>query len=320
MASKKAPKLSGMQVSASLQSMQKEQEQQAPALGANEQSSIVERALLVRFSIGRWYGSGADEQVVAELRDAKGATGEIGSFTKRLMKREHLADINRITADARKYHKSITLPWGEQNERLLLVDEYRAYKEEMTKFEQSFFTAVNQFMDKYLDLVKAEKKNLGDLWKASDYPSLEDMRANFRYGLAVDILHGGGDFRLKMSKEHAAEIKEELEKRLRESLHAAISDIYARLAKEVEEAKSKLDDPDARLQSKMFAHLQGVISLLPKLNIGNDPRITQLGRELQKELVELPVAELREEPVARKAASAKAAKLLGVIDALKKGK
>lgn len=317
MASKKAPKLSGMKINASLKAMEK---QQAPAPGATEESSIMERALLVRFSIGRWYGSGTDEQVVAELRDAKGATGEIGSFTKRLMKREHLAQINRVTADARKYHKAVTLPWGEQNERLLLVDAYREYKERMTRYEQDFFTAVEEFLQKYLELVKAEKKNLGDLWKASDYPSLEDMRANFRYGLSVDILHSSSDFRLKMSKEHAEEIKKELEQRLSESLHHAISDIYTRLAQEVQKAKEALDDPEARLQKKMFGHLQGVIALLPKLNIGNDPRITALGRELQKELVELPVAELREEPVARKAASAKAAKLLGVIDALKKGK
>lgn len=317
--SKQAPakKLAGVRIATSLDEALNDPAATAPS--AEQESSLRERALLVRFSIGRWYGSGADEQVVNELRDAKGATGEIGSFTKRLMKREHLAGINRVTSDARKYHKAMTMPWGESGERVLSVEAFREYKEAMTTFEASFFKEVAAFMKKYTALVEAEKANLADLWKQSDYPSEEEMRENFRFGLAVDVLPSAKDLRLNLSEAHAAEIRKEIEQRMHESLVGALGDVYGRLAEHVKNAKEKLDDPEGRLQSRMFDGLQEVIALLPKLNIAGDARLTALGRELQKELVALPVAELRDDPVKRKGASEKAANMLGAIEALKKG-
>lgn len=312
----KAKKLTGVQFPAALSGALEMKEKQA-APTAMEEVTLRERALLVRFSIGRWYGSGSDEEVVNEIRAAKDATGEIGSFTKRLMKREHLAEINRVTAESRRYHKTLTLPWGESGQRILSVEAYREYKETMSKYEGEFFAAVERFMAKYDELVIAEKKNLGELWKASDYPTPEAMREHFRYGLIVEVLPSTHDLRLQLSQAHADEIKREQEQRLHATLHHAVTDIYERLREEVAEAKAKLDDPDARLQGKMFGALSGVIALLPKLNIAHDPKLTALGRELQKELIALPVDEMRKSTTARQSASHKAQKMLDAINILK---
>lgn len=314
MASSKKAKLSGIQTPAALAEL----ERMTPeAKSAEQEATLRERALLVRFSIGRWYGSGADEQVLSELREAKGATGEIGSFTKRLMKRAHLSAINGVTSESRRYHKMMTLPWGDSGARILSVEAYREYKEQMSKYEVSFFAAVDAFIEKYPALVAAEQENLNDLWKESDYPSPEEMRQSFRFGLSIDILPNVQDMRVHLSSAHAEEIRVEIEKKVHASLVGAVGDIYERLREEVESAKEKLDSPDGRLQSKMFSALQGVVELLPKLNIAGDPRLTMLGRELQKELVALPVDTLRDDPVARKSASAKASKMLDAISALK---
>jgi len=312
--------LKGVQFPAALDAaleMKEKKPEAAPT--AEQESSLRERALLVRFSIGRWYGSGADEEVIAELRSAKNATGEIGCFTKRLMKREHLAEINKITAESRRYHKTMTLPWGEGTSRILNVEVFREYKERMTRFEADFNKAVDRFIAKYPLLVEAERgpQGLGDLWKASDYPSPEEMRSSFRFGLNVDVLPAVHDLRLHLSKEQAAEIRKEVEQRMHQSLIDAVGDIYERLREEISDAKAKLDDPDKNLQGRMFNTLQGIIGLLPKLNIAADPRLTALGREIQKELVSAPVETMREDATIRKATSDKAAKLLASIAALK---
>lgn len=320
MAKTKQVRLHGVSFPKQLNDALEMKEKQQPQHATAEQSSTLrERALLVRFSIGRWYGSGADEEIVGEIRAAKGATGEIGSFTKRLMKRQHLLEINQVTAESRRYHKQITMPWGDSGARILNVEAFREYKERMTTFESQFFAAVERFMQKYDQLVIAEKQNLQGLWRASDYPSAEEMRANFRYGLSVDVLPDVHDLRLHLSKEQAEEIRADIEQRTQLMMSEALHDVYERLRGEIADAKEKLDDPDKRLQTKMFGALQGIVALLPKLNITADPKLTALGREIQKELSATNVESLRDDTTARKQASAKAANLLDKIAALKKG-
>lgn len=316
----RAKKLSGMQFPAQLADaleMARKEEKAAQSPTAVAESTLRERALLVRFSIGRWYGSGADEEVVSEIRVAKNATGEIGSFTKRLMKREHLLEINRVTAKARQYHKLLTLPWGDGDTRILNVASFREYKEHMTKYEGEFFAAVDDFMKKYPELVQAEKKNLGDLWRESDYPHPDRMRASFRFGLSVDILSDAKDMRINLSAEQAEEIRREIEQRMHEALAGTVSDVYARIAEQLDAIKERLDDPDTRLQTKLFEKLEQVITLLPRLNLANDPKLNKLGADIRRELIGTAVSSLRDSPSTRQQTSAKAAKMLAAIDALK---
>lgn len=298
--------------------MKEQPKPQAPT--ALSESSIRERALLVRFSIGRWYGSGADESVVHEVRVAKEATGEIGSFTKRLMKRDRLGEINRITTEARKYHKIMTLPWGDSGNRLLAVEMFMEYKSRMTKYEQDFNIAVDNFLKQYLVFVEDEKKNLRGLWKASDYPDVEAMRSRFRFGLAVEPLPDASDLRIKLSKEQSEEIKHEIEERMRDSLHGALSDVYERIAEQIADAKEKLDASDPKLRTAMFGGLQELLALLPRMNLLKDPKLTALGAQIQKDLLSVPVDALKDSATQRASVSSKAGALLKNIAALQKGK
>src|SRR5690606_11145816 len=111
-----------------------------------------------------------------------------------------------------------------------------------------FFSAVDAFIEAYPRLVEAERENLGKLWRASDYPSADEMRASFRFGLAVEPLPRADDLRLRLSAEHAEEVRKEVETLTHERLSRAVSNIYDQLTEQVMIAKEKLDDPDARLQ------------------------------------------------------------------------
>ena len=292
------------------------EEAQAKPLQAFDESSLRERAVLIHFTIGRWYGSGADMAVVEEIRQAKEATGEIGAFTKRMMKRERLQEINAVTNAARRYHKLMTLPWGDGGARLLSSDVFVEYKKKMTAYEQDFNAAVENFLAQYPVFVKEEKKNLGALYRESDYPSAEDMRFNFRFLVAIDVIPDSKDIRVKLSAEQAAEIRKDVEARTHESLKAAVGSIYARIGDQLKEAKRKLDEGTVRVN--MFSGMQEVIDLLPKLNILNDPDLNRLGREVQHDLLSVDVGALKEDTSMVKATGEKAAKLLKSLDLLQK--
>ena len=316
----KAGRATGVQIPGALNAEVEMREKKAkgePVATALNESTLRERALLVRFTIGRWYGSGADEAVVHEIRSSKEATGEIGSFTKRMMKRERLAAINSVTTVARKYHKMMTLPWGDTGARLLSSDAFVEYKKRMTQYEQEFNVAVEEFLAGYEKFAEEEKKNLGKLWKQTDYPSVDEMRMNFRYLVSVDILPDSSDIRVKLSKEQAEEIQHDVEQRMQESLRGAVGDIYARIREQIEDAQQKVDGGHPR--ANLFKGLQDLLVLLPQLNVTRDPNLTKLATEIQRDLLSVAPDDLKASATTRSATSKKAGALLAGIALLQKG-
>lgn len=285
---------------------------------ADSSRSLHERAMLVRSTISRWYGTGADEEVVADLRKQHGATGEIGSFTKRFMTRDRLRKINAVTSDARKYHKQMTLPWGDSGMRLLNVAQFFEYKKKMSAFERDFYLAVEEFLQDYPKAVQDQKNRLQGMWRESDYPSIDAMRHRFRFSVLVEPLPTSDDFRVKLSAEESVELKREYENEMRSRMKGAVQDVFERVQETVGELQQKLSDPDASIRSTSFDALRKLVASLPQLNaVVQDPHITQLGREIAKDLLTLDPASIKDDVKARSTAKSKADSILAALKPLR---
>lgn len=253
--------------------------------------SLRERALLVRFSIGRWYGTGADEQVTSEVKSAAGATGDVGTFTKRFMSKDKLAQINAITSEARKFYKSITLPWADGGYRLLGADAFFEFKREMLTFEARFGAAVDDFLSRYPQYVEQERERLGRLFKDDDYPPADVLRGRYRFSLAIDALPSAEDFRVNLGAEEVERIKAEIEQRVNESVQQATSDIWERMQDAVSGIKERVEDNIIR--DTLLVPLKELVALMPKLNITNDARLAELAKRAAEELLDIDPEELR---------------------------
>lgn len=289
-----------------------------PKDSADETRSLHERAMLVRSTISRWYGSGADHEVVEEIRKSKEAKGQVGSFTKRLMTRDRLKKINRITNDARKYHKSVTLPWGDSGARLLNVTQFFDYKKKMSTFERDFYLAVEEFLGVYVHAVHAQKERLGKLWRETDYPTLDEMRDRFRFSVLVEPLPSSEDFRIKLSADEASEIKKEYEAEMRSRLKGAVHDVFARVQETVSEVQEKLADPDAQIRSTTFEALRKLVASLPQLNaVVRDPAIAKLGNEIASNLLTMDTDAIKHDAKTRSTAKKKADDILAALKPLR---
>lgn len=291
----------------------------APEVQEQDMSrSLHERAMLVRSTISRWYGTGVDEEVVAELREAKGATGEIGSFTKRYMTRDRLRKVNQVTAEARKYHKQMTLPWGDSGMRLLNVTQFFDYKRKMSAYERDFYLAVEEFLREYPAAIEAQRERLGGMWRESDYPSVEAMRHRFRFSVLVEPLPTSDDFRVKLSGDEAAEIKREYENEIRVRMKGAVKDVFERVQEAVQEVQEKLRDPNAGLRDSSFDALRKLVASLPQLNaVVQDPHVAQLGKEIAQGLLSVDPAVAKKDVAVRNTARQKADSILAALKPLR---
>lgn len=291
----------------------------APKLTNDDQArSLHERAMLVRSTISRWYGSGADEEVVAELRAAKGATGDVGTFTKKYMTRDRLLSINRVTADARRYHKSMTLPWGDSGSRLLDVRSFFEYKRKMSAFERDFYIAVEKFLVDYPKAIQEQRERLGDLWRESDYPSVEAMRHRFRFSVLVEPLATSDDFRVALSKDESEELRREYEQEVRVRMKQAVQDVFERVGEAVQELQEKLADSNASIRRTSFDALRRLVASLPQLNsIVQDPKIAEFGNQIAKELLSVDAGSVKEDVAVRSETKRKADNILAALKPLR---
>jgi len=284
----------------------------------DETRSLQERAMLVRSTISRWYGTANDEEVVAELRQSKEAKGEIGSFTKRLMTRDKFSKISSITNEARKFHKQMTLPWGDSGARLLNVTQFFDYKKKMSGYERDFYVAVEAFLEQYQAAVKEQKERLGKMWRESDYPSLEAMRQRFRFAVLVEPLPSSDDFRIKLSKDEAGEIRREYELEVKARIKNAVQEVFERVQETVGDLQEKLADPDAQIRSTTFEPLRKLVASLPQLNaVVQDPHIASLGNAIAKDLLALDPGSVKEDKTARSDAKKKADNILAALKPLR---
>ncbi len=285
-------------------------------------AALRERAMIVRYSVSRWYGRGADEGVVSEVREQNKAEGDIGTFTKRLMTRDRLSPIDSIVNEARTYHKKVTLSWGEAGQRLLPADIFFEYKKEMTAFEMRFHGAVAEFCKEYPGYVEAETKRLGSLYSKSDYPSVDELRAHFRWELKIDPLPSAEDFRVDLGEEESKRIRDDIEQRVAEETGAAMKGLVARVAEMVEIIKDRMSNAESKkLRRAVFDNLGELVGVLPKLNVTRDPELDRLAKQIKKDLLDgLDIEAVRESEPMRKELASKAGNLMKALSTYAKVK
>lgn len=271
---------------------------------------LQERALLVRFSVGRWYGTGADQEVAADVGKRAEATGDVGTFTKKFMDRKRLEGINTVTSEARGFHKKHTMPWGDAGQRLLPVDGFFEYKAKMTGYEQRFLVAVDQFITQFKEFCLAEKPRLGKLWKEADYPDVDTLRSRFRFSLLVDPIPTADDFRVDLGAEQLEAMREDYRKQLHEATKLALEDLWERLARLVEDAVEKLKDENRGLNRNSFSALRDIVDLLPRLDVTRDPKLAAMAKEVETTLLSIDIGDVRAVPASRQTVAKNAQKLL----------
>lgn len=255
-------------------------------------STLQERAMLIRFHVGRWYGSGADLEATEGLRKAHKAEGDIGTFTKRYMQREALAGIARVTNEARKYHKLLTLPWLDKL-RILSAEMFFDYKETMSQFEVDFNQEVSKFLSTYDEQVKKEKQRLGTLFKETDYPTKEALRDRFQWEVRVEPIPSAEDFRVNLGSEQMGEIRKQIEEELQSAMGEAMTSLWQRMYALVKSLRDAMKESEGGVRKALFENLKEAVALMPRLNIAGDPKLNAITARITKDLLAEDVSAVR---------------------------
>ena len=208
-----------------------------------------------------------------------------------------LEAIAQLHAEARSEHYRLSLPAADKGLRLLPAARQFEHAAIMQDFAARISALVQTFLADY-DAVRADApKRLNGLYIASQWPSHDIVAAKFTFATRYLPVPDVGQWAEWMA----------------EAAGAAQDELRERLADAVLKVATKLKDPKAIFRDTLVSNLAELLSLVPDLNLADDPSIAALAKQAG-ELVEHDAATLRDDPFARADIAQKANNLCSLFN------
>ena len=274
---------------------------------------LSEKALLVRLSVKHPSFAKTDKAVSLEVADSKNANKKAVKVLKTVIDTTHSAYKGVKTARGKLYNtfSSETAPWSEDGWYIIKAQGYDRFTEAMREARDSFDVAVADFLKVYPEL--------GDLYDASLFPSVEDCKELFYVDIEVRPVPEAGDFRVAMSADDKQKIVKQIQHKNDQRVKEVTTDLFDRAYDVVSNMVQRLEafDPDkkgAKLYDSLVGNVRDISELLPSLNVGDDPRLERLAKEIGLRLTEADTETLKKDESKRKQVTDHAREIMDQID------
>ena len=262
--------------------------------------SISNAAMLVELNISVWTANKLDKDASRKVADDNYAAADAGHFRKNLMAGSHLRkEIADYAAGCRLWHNSRTMPWADRGPRLLPTSLFFDYKTEAAARQAYFENLVNKFEGEYPRLQQTAHNYLGNLYDATDYPSVEEMRSKFGYRLVFSPVPDAGDFRIDLPAQELDAMKTQYEASANERVESAMKEQWGKLHDMVERMSDKLVEPDGddkrRWHDTFITNAQEMCGMLTHLNITKDPSLEAARRGLERAIAGVEIDHIKDD-------------------------
>lgn len=261
--------------------------------------SISSSAVLVELNISVWPASKIDREITEQVNSNAMAVRDASQTKKNLFAGTGIRkDIEKFASRVRLYHNQHTLPWADKGERMLPTALFMEYKQIMNAYEQQFDMMCNNFFAEYPRLVSEAPANLGAMYKASDYPELDEVKQKFGFKRSVNPLPESGDFRLDIPANDLEEMRSEFESKFSERLADAMRAPWERLHKMLTDMSDKLKDngdEKKRYHDSLISNPLELCELLTKLNVTNDPKLEEARKSLERTMLGVSIEAIKED-------------------------
>jgi hypothetical protein len=239
---------------------------------------LQDSAMLVTLAISQWTARKFDRKATKEVNNTHGAK-DAGRFNKLLIDATALAPLNQIEGAARQYHYSVTLPWGNLSERLLPAALFMDYTSTMDCFKREFAQRLNELDANYPKFVQDARLSLGSLYDPSDYPAA--IKDRFAFNVTFGAVPGAEDFRVNLNAQYVDQIKADILQAQYDRQAEAAKHVWARVRKVVESIQETCSKEKPRIFDSMIDNASQLLSVLPALNLNNDPELTRIADEMK---------------------------------------
>lgn len=261
--------------------------------------SITAKAMVLNLQIGIWQGYRLDKEASRKVTEQANAEIDAARVNKHLVPKEALKPVVAASSAVRAHFYAKTLPWKDNGDRLLTRALFLDFVQEHERLKQEFNDAVHNFLTTAYPAARDQAEfRMGELFKPDDYPSPAQLQHRFYINLDIDPVAEAGDFRVSLDAEHAASVREQMERAMQERIGRAMQDIWARLTDVVGHFAQKMGS-DSVFRDSTVRNIEELVDLIPGLNVLDDPTLKSMEQEIRAKLTGLDPKNLRNDAEVR---------------------
>lgn len=262
--------------------------------------SLTEKAMIASLTVSQWGGRKTDRQVTGQINRQMEASDDAGTYTKMLVSREALSDIQHYGRRIKRFHEAQTLIWGRAGEGLLPSKNYWEYTNGMQELKEKYFQAVSDFIAGYPKLVEQAKIRLRGMFNETDYPHISEIRQKFDVAIDIFPIPNPDDFRVNLQEEELEQIRSSIQQKVEADVQKSMQELWGRLYHVVERMATTLADPEKKFQKSMIDQAIDICQVLPRLNLTDDPALEEMRQRVESDLAGFDAQALRESERVRK--------------------
>lgn len=265
-------------------------------------STLDAKAMLSKLSINNWDGYKYDKKVSEEIADLHNAEKDAGRFRKRLLPRKALLNITKAIGRARRQHAFYTLPWGDDDYRILPSAAYFDHRKAMNEAKAEFFAVVSDLEKRFEHLV-VHQHGLGTMFEVEDYPGMrnengiyrflypQELRERFSFDTKVLPMAAANDFRASIGDQERERIRRQITESVTAALRVGTRELWERLYEPVSHMAKRMaefqkaKDSKPKLFEGMITNIVKVLDILPQLNLEHDSSLEQMADEIRRDLI-----------------------------------
>ncbi len=223
---------------------------------------LQEKALLSKLTITEWRDQVTDEIVTTEIAEKYGLKNKRDRYIKALLPAFALDVVRSSVFRIRAYHRKTTLPWYDDNIRVLASDMVMEYQQHMFELRSHFEAAVDEFVKGYPKFIEMAKVEKGTLFDESQYPDVDTVKSRFSMKLLLMPFPNTDDFRIDVDENELARIKEEAD----HAIKVAMRNISSHLIDKI---------TDSMTRSRRLNTLLDTLDMAERMNISNDKYVSE---------------------------------------------
>jgi hypothetical protein len=281
---------------------------------------ISDSCILVNLRISVFSGSRTDKKLTGDISEMHHTKNDALRVVKRLVSKEDpdLQLVNKIVSEIRNFHKSNTVPWGDDGARMLPGKHHDVYMKNIRGLIEKGEVAAAGFCAKWPEKLAQAKIDLNGTFNSADYPDETTIASHFSFTVIRAPVPDGGDIRVDLPGQEIESMRREISDRVKEAEKAAENELYSRLGEKLANLVNKLrektaDGKPAVFRDTLVGNVMEIANLIPALNVTGDPKLDQIRREIIATIGSVRPDELRGDVFTRKETMEKAQNILDMM-------
>jgi hypothetical protein len=275
---------------------------------------ITERAMLVYRSLSGWSGRRFDKSESREVTRRNGAEDDAARVNKLVVPASLLKPIEQHDGEWQRWHESMTLPYPAKGYAILLSENFLAYTDGTSQRRTTRQQLVRELERQLPAALVDAPKRLGGLLKPGDLPTPSEIVKKYKEEVVFLPFPEANQLTAVIDDEVRRQTSEYLDNSV---VAAAMRDVWQRVydavAHMVDRLNAKSNDPASKLYASVVGNIEGLVELLPKLNLTGDGQLEAMRQRLSEQLTIHTVDELKEDDVLRQSTADAAQRILDAM-------